>query len=114
MAETQNLFTPVPRVQIPATAAAGELFQVKTLIAHQMETGLRHDRESNIIPRKIINQFTCRYNDAVVFNVDLHEAVSANPYLEFYLRATESGLIECTWHEDGGGVFALQHYLTVR
>jgi len=25
------------------------------------------------------NKFTCRYNDVVVFAVDLHEAVAANP-----------------------------------
>jgi hypothetical protein len=51
-----------------------------------METGVRHDDRGNVIPRKIINKFSCRYNDAVVFSVDLHEAVAANPYVEFYLR----------------------------
>ena len=61
----------------------GELFQVKTLISHQMETGLRRDDKGEVIPRKIINRFICRYNAAEVFGVDLHEAVAANPYFEF-------------------------------
>jgi sulfur-oxidizing protein SoxZ len=98
---------------VTGTAAKGEIFQVKTLIAHPMETGLRHDGQGNIIPRKIINKFTCRYNDETVFSVDLHEAVAANPYIEFYLRATESGRLEFIWEEDGHGVFELEQRLTV-
>jgi sulfur-oxidizing protein SoxZ len=49
----------------------------------------------------------------VVFSVDLHEAVAANPYVEFYLRATASGQLEFVWEEDGGGVYALAHHLMV-
>jgi sulfur-oxidizing protein SoxZ len=105
--------TPAPRVQVPATAAKGQLFRVKTLINHQMETGLRQDRNGNAVPRKIINKFVCRYNGAVVFSVDLHEAMAANPYIEFDLRATESGRLEFVWREDGGRVFSLQHHLEV-
>jgi sulfur-oxidizing protein SoxZ len=107
------MFTPTARVQVPEVAAKGEIFLIKTLINHQMETGLRHDDQGNVIPRKIINRFVCRYNDVVVFDVDLHEAVAANPYIEFYLRATESGRLEFVWQEDGGGVYALAHELTV-
>ena len=107
------MFTPTPRVQVPSAAAKGEVFPVKTLISHQMETGLRHDDQGNVIPRKIINKFTCRYNDVVVFSVDLHEAVAANPFIEFYLHATESGRLAFVWEEDGGGTYALEHHLTV-
>ena len=107
------MFTPAPRVQVPSAAAKGEVFPVKTLISHQMETGLRHDDQGDVIPRKIINKFPCRYNDVVVFSADFHEAVAANPFIEFYLRATEGGRLAFIWEEDGGGVYALEHYLTV-
>ncbi len=56
---------------------------------------------------------TSRYNDVVVFSVDLHEAVAANPFIEFYLRATESGRLAFVWEEDGGDTYALEHHLTV-
>ncbi len=102
-----------PRVQVPETATKGEVFQVKALISHQMETGLRHDSEGKVIPRKIINKFVCRYNDVEVFVVDMHEAVAANPYFEFYLRATESGRLQFTWEEDGGAVYSLASQLSV-
>ncbi len=104
---------PTPRVVVPSAAAKGEIFQVKTLISHQMETGLRHDSQGEVIPRKIINRFVCRYGGAVAFSVDLHEAIAANPYLEFYLHATESGQLEFVWEEDGGAVYSLEHRLTV-
>jgi sulfur-oxidizing protein SoxZ len=107
------MFTPTPRVQVPSVAANGEIFQVKALISHQMETGLRRDPQGEVIPRKIINKFACRYNGTLVFGVDLHEAMAANPYLEFYLRATESGRLEFIWEEDGGHTYALTHQLTV-
>jgi len=107
------VITPKPRVLVPSIAAKGESFLVKTIINHQMETGLRHDAEGKVIPRKLINTFVCRYNGTVVFRADLHEAISANPFIEFSLRATESGRLEFAWIEDGGRVFELSHQLTV-
>ena len=50
------MFTPTPRVQVPSVAAKGEIFQVKALISHQMETGLRRDPQGDVIPRNIINR----------------------------------------------------------
>ena len=102
-----------PRIKLPKDAKKGEVIEIKTLIAHVMETGLRKDPGGKVIPRKIINKFTCRYNDVVVFSVDLHEAVAANPFIEFYLRATESGRLAFVWEEDGGDTYALEHHLTV-
>ena len=107
------MFVPAPRVQVPATAGKGQVFSVKALISHPMETGLRYDDEGKVIPRKIINKFTCRYGEVVVFSVDLHESVAANPFIEFYLRATDSGSLEFVWEEDGGAVFRLEQQIEI-
>jgi sulfur-oxidizing protein SoxZ len=107
------MVTPAPRVQVPGVATKGEILQIRTLITHQMETGLRRDSQGNVIPRKIINRFSCSYNDQTAFSVDLHEAVAANPYLEFYIRATQSGRLKFAWEEDGGAIYTLEHDLTV-
>ena len=101
------------RVKAPATTKAGEVFAVKTLLRHHMETGLRIDDRGEVIPRHIINRFVCRYNEDVVFSVDLHPAVSANPFLEFYVVARQSGTLTFAWHEDGGEIYTAQHQLTV-
>lgn len=105
--------TPSPRVQVPYSATKGEIIQIKALIVHQMETGLRRDGNGDVIPRKIINRFICRYHGDVAFSVDLKEAIAANPYFEFYLRATASGQLDFIWKEDGGRTFALHHDLLV-
>lgn len=102
-----------PRVQVPASVSKGAVFQVKALISHAMETGLRYDDQGSLIPRKIIHRFSCRYGDDEVFSADFHELVSANPYIEFYLRAGDSGIMEFVWEEDGGDIVRLEHLLSV-
>jgi sulfur-oxidizing protein SoxZ len=108
-----TMVTAIPRVQVPASVTRNELFLVKTLISHRMETGLRQDAQGKVIPRQIINRFLCRFNGVDVFKVDLHEAVAANPFFEFSLRATESGTLDFVWEEDGGAIYTLSHQLTV-
>jgi len=75
-----------PRVRLPKEARKGEVIVIKTLIQHDMETGLRKDPAGNTIPRRIINKFTCDFNGKPVFSADLEPAVAANPYLQFNAR----------------------------
>jgi sulfur-oxidizing protein SoxZ len=105
--------TPQPRINVPSNAVRDEVFLVRSLITHPMETGLRKDAQGAIIPRKIINSFTCRYNGEIVFKTELYEAIAANPYIEFHVRARDSGTLEYVWEEDGGAIFTLQSSLTV-
>ena len=107
------MVAPTPRVQVPSAAARNDVFQVKTLITHPMDTGLLRDGQGTVIPRKIINAFVCRYNGVEVFRADLPEAVAANPSIEFSLWATESGRLDFVWEEDGGAIYALAHQLRV-
>jgi sulfur-oxidizing protein SoxZ len=100
-------------VVAPGSVAKGEVFQVKALVGHSMETGLRRNADGAVIPRKIINKFVCRYDGAVAFSVDLYEAAAANPYFEFYLRATKSAVLHFTWLEDGGATYTLSQDLVV-
>ena len=95
-----------PRVKVPKSAAAGEIIQIKTLISHKMETGLRKDKKGQIIPRQIINKFTCALNGNEVFAADWHQSISANPYMAFNLKATESGTLEFKWFDDDGSVYS--------
>lgn len=93
-----------PRVKVPKSAKKGDMFQIKTLITHKMETGTAKGKDGKLKPRKIINKFVCNYNGKEVFAADMHPAVAANPYLAFYVKATESGTLDLSWTEDGGKV----------
>lgn len=89
-------------VHVPPTARKGEVVEVRTLIAHPMETGYRAGADGRTLPRDIIRRFACRYNGELVFSADLHPAISANPYLAFHVVANASGTLSFTWEGDNG------------
>jgi sulfur-oxidizing protein SoxZ len=92
-----------PRIRLDRREVRnGETIAVKTLVSHIMETGLRKDASGRVIPRMIINTFTCHLNGKFVFGCDLESAVSANPYLEFKFKPAESGTLKFTWIDDEG------------
>ncbi len=93
-----------PRIRVPKTAAAGEIVTIKTLINHEMETGLRRDGDGKIIPRSIINRFTCDFNGVNVLDVAIEPTVSANPFFEFDAKVDVSGEFKLTWYDDNGDV----------
>jgi sulfur-oxidizing protein SoxZ len=89
-------------INLPARAKHGDVIEIKTLIAHPMETGYRVGSTGAAIPRDIINRFTCTYNGAEVFRADLYPAIAANPFIAFFTVATESGEIAFSWTDDHG------------
>ena len=92
-----------PRIRLDRKEVPkGEMIDVKTLVSHIMENGQRRDASGKIIPRMIINTFTCELNGKFVFGCDLESAVSANPYFEFKFKPTESGMLKFTWIDDEG------------
>lgn len=102
-----------PRVRVPKTASAGEAVVIKTLINHAMESGQRKDSSGNLIPRQIINRFTCEFNGQMVLDVTLEPAISTNPYFEFEATVPESGDFKFTWYDDNGSVYETTESITV-
>jgi sulfur-oxidizing protein SoxZ len=97
MAETK------PRIKLDRQVVRkGETVEVKTLVAHVMESGQRRDADGKLIPRMIINRFTCELNGEFVFGCDLESAISANPYFQFKFKPEQSGILTFTWIDDEG------------
>ncbi|CUH77819.1 thiosulfate oxidation carrier complex protein SoxZ [Tropicibacter naphthalenivorans] len=94
-----------PRVKVPKKAAAGDVITIKSLISHKMESGQRKDGSGNLIPRSIINRFTCDFNGQNVIDVTLEPAISTNPYFEFEAQVPEAGEFKFTWYDDDGDVY---------
>ncbi len=94
-----------PRVKVPKKASAGEAITIKTLISHKMESGQRKGKDGNLIPRSIINRFTCDLNGENVIDITLEPAISTNPYFEFEAMVKESGEFKFTWYDDDGSVY---------
>lgn len=89
-------------INLPKTARRGQLIEVRTTIAHPMETGLRADDMGRPMPRNILTHFECRYGNQVVFSATFFTATAANPYLAFFVRAEASGALALTWLGDNG------------
>jgi sulfur-oxidizing protein SoxZ len=103
-----------PRIKLDKKEAkAGEIVEVKALISHIMETGQRKDAQGKTIPRKIINKFTCTVAGKQVFQADFEPAISANPYIQFKFKATESGPVVLTWTDDDGTTIVGQETIKV-
>lgn len=89
-------------INAPRTARRGEVFEIKTLIQHPMETGYRPGAGGEVLPRDIVRRFACAYNGEEVFAAELSPAVAANPFLSFTAVAAESGALTFTWTGDNG------------
>lgn len=90
------------RVQLPPTARRGEIIQVRIAIQHPMETGYRPDHFGRRIPRNVIHTLVVRFAGAEVFRADMGSGVSANPFLQFHVRAVVSGEFTFDWIDDTG------------
>ena len=100
-------------INLPTQARRGEIIEIKTLIAHPMETGYRLGPIGNAIPRDIINRFVCTYNGIEVFRADLYPAIAANPFIAFFTVAEESGEITFSWTDDHGQTQTEARQITV-
>ncbi len=100
-------------INLPSRARRGEIIEIKTLIAHPMETGYRLDNIGGAIPRDIINLFVCTYNGEEIFRAELFPAIAANPFLAFFTTATASGEIVFSWTDDHGKTQAETRQITV-
>jgi sulfur-oxidizing protein SoxZ len=93
---------PDARITIPATVVRGDPFEVRISIRHAMETGYRTDDFGKAIPRNVLRTFSCRYNGVEVFTARLSSGIAANPYLRFFVTATQSGSLAFDWIDDAG------------
>ena len=90
-----------PRIRIPRSARPGEVIEIRTLIEHPMETGLRQDG-SRAVPRDMLTRLMVRMNGETVFSADLRNGTSANPYHVLFLRMERTSVFEFTWTDERG------------
>jgi sulfur-oxidizing protein SoxZ len=90
------------RVQIPPIVRRGEVFEIRVLLQHPMETGYRFDVQGSAVPKNVIHTLKVDYAGKRIFKAELSTGISANPYFSFYTRATESADLLLAWSDDNG------------
>ena len=101
-------------VTLSPTPRRGEPFEVRALVAHPMETGLRVDALGRKVPRDIVRRIEARLEGELVFAADLHQSIAANPYLVFPLVAQSDGTLVVSWVGDRGFAHSVNVALKLR
>lgn len=83
---------------------SGGVCQVKALIKHPMETGLRKDKKTGKkIPAHFIQEVNCTHNGQNVLTGLWGTAVSTNPYLSFEFEGAKKGdKVALNWVDNKG------------
>jgi sulfur-oxidizing protein SoxZ len=90
-------------IKIRAKLKDGET-EVKCLMSHPMETGLRKDSKTGeLVPAHFIQEVVCKSKDQVVMTANWSGGVSKNPYLAFKFAGGAAGdPIEISWTDNMG------------
>jgi sulfur-oxidizing protein SoxZ len=92
----------IARVQWPDPVSAGDVVKVRMLIQHPMDTGYLQDFTGKVVPRNVIRLLTCTLGNQEVFRVEPSSGIAANPFFEFYVRATATAEFKLEWTDDKG------------
>ena len=100
-------------VTMPKMAKKGEVFSIRVIVQHDMESGFRHNEQGVRVPRDMIRSFVCTYNGNEVFKADVHSGVASNPLFIFYAKADQSGTFEFKWQGDNNYLTIVNQAITV-
>ena len=77
--------------------------EVRVLMAHPMETGLRKDGAGKTIAAHYINDVKASSGGRIVLSAKWGQAVSQNPYLQFRFKGAKAGdKVAVTWTDNTG------------
>jgi sulfur-oxidizing protein SoxZ len=83
--------------------SAGDKAQVRVLMNHDMETGLRQDAAGKTVAAWYIQEVEVSHNGKSIFSVECGTAVSKNPFLLFTVKGAKAGdKIGVTWRDNRG------------
>ncbi|MEO8003439.1 MAG: thiosulfate oxidation carrier complex protein SoxZ [Betaproteobacteria bacterium] len=88
----------------------GDVADVKVLMFHPMETGLRKDPISgDLIPAHFIQRVVVTHNGKVVMEAQWSMAISKNPFVNFRIRDAKAGdKITVGWEDNMGAKASIE------
>lgn len=92
----------------------GDVADVKVLMFHPMETGLRKDPISGeIIPLHFIQRVIAALNGKTVMDAQWSRAVSKNPFVNFRIRGARAGdKVSVSWEDNMGAQASIETMLS--
>lgn len=90
-------------MKMRATMRQDNTAEVRVLMSHPMETGLRKGPDGKLIPMHFIEIVTVKLNGKVVINGQTSQSVSRNPVFAFRLKGAKPGdKVEISWLDNKG------------
>ena len=85
------------------TKEKGGKIEVKALITHPMETGIRKDSKTGkAIPAHYITEVMVTANGKTVMTADWTGSVSKNPFLSFSYAGAKGDKVNLSWKDNTG------------
>jgi sulfur-oxidizing protein SoxZ len=82
---------------------AGGFTDIRVLMTHPMETGLRKDPDGKLVPMHFIQSVIVKVNGKTVVDSQTSQAVSRNPVFSFRVKGGAKGdKIQVTWVDNQG------------
>lgn len=73
-------------------ALSGDVAEVKVLMSHPMESGLRKDAKTDkLVPAHFINSVVASLNGKAIIEAQWGAAISKNPFLGFKVKGVKAG-----------------------
>lgn len=89
-------------MKMRATVKSGYT-DIRVLMNHPMETGLRKGRDGKPIPAHYIENVTVKVNGKTVVDGQISQAISRNPVFSFRVKGGSKGdKIEISWTDNKG------------
>jgi sulfur-oxidizing protein SoxZ len=95
-------------MKIRATAAGG-FTDIRVLMTHPMETGLRKDPDGRLVPPHFIQSVTVKLNGRTVVDGQISQGVSRNPVFSFRIKGGAQGeKVEVAWQDNLGETSSIE------
>ena len=83
-------------------AESGGVVDVKILMKHDMESGLRKDASGKTVPAWFIKTLNVKAQGKDVLNAEFGTAVSKDPFLNFKYKGAKGDKIVVSWIDSKG------------
>ena len=81
----------------------GEISDIRILLQHPMETGLRKDERGRTWPTHFIQHVTVKLNGKAIIDGQLNTAIAKNPLFTFKARDIKAGdTLSVAWTDNRG------------
>lgn len=94
-----------PRIVLPQQIKRDAVIFVRAMLAHPMYTGMSRDHDGKLIPEYFVKKVAVTYGGEEIAHFEWTSGVSADPYIEFPVRATREAPLAIAWTDSKGHVY---------